>query len=596
MSRATSGSSPEHIATAPQGSATPWRAVLAVWLMGAMLMLWAGWGTFSPARFLDGDDALRLQQVRDLLGGQAWYDLTQYRIAPPEGVAMHWTRVVDLPIIAVIALLRPLIGMAQAEVVAIVLVPLLCLLAAMALAARLAARQFGATAGAIAALLVLTAVPASFRMMPLRIDHHAWQYVLALVAFNAMASRSVRIGALVAGLALALALSISLESLPLAVIFAGVCALRLLRGDDRWIVTFMASLALGGLALFALMRGTGDLADYCDAVSPVHLAVFAWVAGVCAVVLPRLRTRPPALSVLALGLAGIGAVAIMGLRAPQCLSADAFGALDPLVRKVWLQSVVEGLPFCRQGLVLGATMVLLPALGLLACWRLWRSARDRHTRDFWIDMALLLAGATLVGLLVARASAVACLFAAVPAAWQIEDQIARWSADRLLLRRLARVPLIVALFVPGALIGMVASTFDPPKPASRNSMQACNFAALAPQIAAMPRATILSGLDIGPTLLVTSNHTVLATAHHRASAAMRDLIVAFLGPDQGARAIMARRGVTLVVICPTGSESRVYRKLAPDGFMAHLVKGNAPAWLESVPVDAKSGVKIWALR
>lgn len=578
------------------GTSTPWAAVLAVWLLGAALMLFAGWGAFSPAHFLDGDDALRLQQVRDLLAGQGWFDLTQHRIAPPDGVPMHWTRIVDLPIATVIVLLRPLLGMAQAEVVAIVLVPLLTLLAAMALTARLAARQFGAKAGAIAALLVLTAVPASFRMMPLRIDHHGWQYVLALVALNGMASRSVRGGGAVAGLALALSLAISLESLPLAVIFAGVCALRLLRGDDRWLVSYMASLALGGAGLFLLTRGLGDLADYCDALSPVHVAVLLWVAGVCALALPRLRTRPPALGMAVLGIAGLGAVAIMGLRAPQCLSADAFGALDPLVKTVWLQSVVEGLPFWRQGLVLGATMVLLPALGLLACWRLWCMAQNRQARDFWVDTALLLAGATLVGLLVARASAVACLFAAVPAAWQIEEQIARWSADRLLLRRLARVLLIVALFVPGALVGMAASAINPPKPPSGKLIQTCDFAALAPQIAAMPRATILSGLDIGPTLLVTSNHTVIATAHHRASAAMRDLIVAFLGPDHGARKIMAQRGATLVVVCPSGGESRVYRKLAPNGFMAHLVKGRAPDWLEPVPVDPQSGVKVWRVR
>ncbi|HQS95625.1 MAG TPA: hypothetical protein PK823_03920 [Novosphingobium sp.] len=577
-------------------TSTPWAAVLAVWLLGTALMLFAGWGGFSPAHFLDGDDALRLQQVRDLLAGQGWFDLTQYRIAPPDGVPMHWTRVVDLPIVAVIVLLRPVLGMAQAEVVAIVLVPLLTLLAAMALTVRLAARQFGARAGAIAALLVLTAVPASFRMMPLRIDHHGWQYVLALVALNGMASRSVLGGGVVAGLALALSLSISLEALPLTVIFAAVCALRLLRGDDRWLVSFMASLALGGLALFLMTRGWGDVADYCDALSPVHLAVFAWVAGVCGLLLPRLRARPPALSVAVLAIAGIGGAAIMGLRAPQCLSADAFGALDPLVKTVWLGSVVEGLPFWRQGLVLGATMVLLPALGLLACWRLWRMAQGKDVREFWMDMALLLAGATLIGLLVARASAVACLFAAVPAAWQIEEQIARWSADRLLLRRLARVLLIMALFVPGAVVGVAGSTFDTAKPKATSATKACNFAALAPEIAAMPQATILSGLDIGPTLLVTSNHTVIATAHHRASAAMRDLIVAFLGPDHGARAIMARRGATLVVICPSGGEAGVYRKRAPDGFMAHLVKGRTPDWLEPVLVDPKSGVKVWRVR
>ncbi|OYW62342.1 MAG: hypothetical protein B7Z31_01275, partial [Rhodobacterales bacterium 12-65-15] len=47
-----------------------------------------------------GDDLMRLQQVRDWLGGQSWFDTTQYRILPPEGVSIHWSRYVDLGIAA----------------------------------------------------------------------------------------------------------------------------------------------------------------------------------------------------------------------------------------------------------------------------------------------------------------------------------------------------------------------------------------------------------------------------------------------------------------------------------------------------------------
>lgn len=574
----------------------PWTGVIVAWIVVAALMLLVIGGRLTPAAFADGDDALRLQQVRDLLAGQGWFDLHQYRIAPPEGVAMHWTRVVDLPIAAVILLLRPFIGTAQAEICAIVIVPLLSLLAAMALAARLAARQFGRNVGIVAALLVAVAVPASFRMMPLRIDHHAWQFVLALVALNGLAARVPKSGGAVAGLALALALSISLESLPLTVIVAAVCTLRLLRGQGEWLVSYMASLALGSVALFLGTRGLSDLGQHCDALSPVHVAVLVWTGAGCALILPRLRNRPPMLSLVTLAALGLGALAIAGLAAPQCLSGDAFAELDPLVRKVWLGSVREGLPVWRQGLVLGGTMVLVPLIGLVACWRLWRGSRDAATRDWWLDMGLLLAGATLVGWMVARASGVACLFAAVPAAWQLEDLFVRWQADRLLWRRIARVGGMIALLLPGGVIGMAQAIIAPPEPAARASTQACDFPALVPAMATMPRATVLAGLDIGPTLLVTTGHTVVATAHHRASAAMRDELVAFLGPDVGARAVMAKRGVTLVAVCAAGSESRVYARIAPDGFMAHLIAGKAPDWLEPVAVPAQSGVKVWRVR
>ncbi|HQY44971.1 MAG TPA: hypothetical protein PK450_12425, partial [Paracoccaceae bacterium] len=44
----------------------------------------------------DGDDLTRLQEVRDWLGGQSWFDTRQYRILPPEGISIHWSRYVDL--------------------------------------------------------------------------------------------------------------------------------------------------------------------------------------------------------------------------------------------------------------------------------------------------------------------------------------------------------------------------------------------------------------------------------------------------------------------------------------------------------------------
>lgn len=576
----------------------PWGGVLLVWLVVAAIMLAAARGHLGPADFLDGDDALRLQQVRDLLGGQSWFDLTQHRIAPPAGVAMHWTRVVDVPIAATILLLRPLLGNALAENAAIILVPLLTLLCAMLLCARLATRVAGKRVAVIAAIMVALAIPASFRMAPLRIDHHGWQFVLALVALNGMAARHARTGGAVAGGAIALALAISLESLPLAVIFGAVCALRRLRGARDWLGAYLAALALGALASFAATRGLSDFADHCDALSPVHIAALLFAAGAWLAALPWLRERPPTLSLLALAAIATGSIAIIGLKAPQCLGTDAFAAVDPLVRRVWLASVAEGLPVWRQNAALAATMILLPLFGLVACWRLWRLARDRAARDWWCDMALLLAGATLVGLLVARASGVSCLFAVVPAAWQFEDQLARWAADRLLWRRMMRVMLMVVLAVPGATAVLALAWTSPAATGARSSQPAkasCDFATIAPELARMPRTTVLAGMDIGPAILVNSGHDVIATAHHRASGAIRDLIIAFLGPDEGARKVMARYGATLVIACPTGGESSVYRKLAPDGFMVHLMQSRAPAWLAPVPVGGKSGLRVWRL-
>jgi len=58
----------------------------------------------------DTDDNMRIMQVRALLHGQGWFDLRQYRMNPPWGANIHWSRLVDLPIAGLILGLRPFFG------------------------------------------------------------------------------------------------------------------------------------------------------------------------------------------------------------------------------------------------------------------------------------------------------------------------------------------------------------------------------------------------------------------------------------------------------------------------------------------------------
>ena len=58
----------------------------------------------------DGDDVMRLVQVRELLEGKGWFDLGQPRLGPEGGTLMHWSRLVDLPIAALAIGLEPLVG------------------------------------------------------------------------------------------------------------------------------------------------------------------------------------------------------------------------------------------------------------------------------------------------------------------------------------------------------------------------------------------------------------------------------------------------------------------------------------------------------
>src|SRR3546814_13905610 len=78
---------------------TPVRVALIVWFIVHVVIFVSQWPAIAALRLADTDDAMRMAQVRDLLAGQGWWDLTQYTVNPADGgVLMHGSRIVDAPL------------------------------------------------------------------------------------------------------------------------------------------------------------------------------------------------------------------------------------------------------------------------------------------------------------------------------------------------------------------------------------------------------------------------------------------------------------------------------------------------------------------
>jgi hypothetical protein len=586
----------------------PYLRVVITWALLAVTMILVNFKLIAMMRFGDPDDALRLLQVRDLLAGQSWFDVHQYRVAAPEGVPMHWSRLVDIPIAGMILLLRPLLGMAGAEQVTAVLVPLLTLLCAMALLGRLAARWFNDEVVGLSGLMVGLAPPVLCQFTPLRIDHHGWQIVLALAALSGLHAKDPRRGALVIGLSLAALLAISIEGLPLTALFLGICALRGLRNPASrfdWFSGAAISLALGSVAIFLGTRGTYDLVTHCDAISPVHLAMLVWVgAGALALRLAAPRSLPGQIGGLAL--IGAGAGAILFGAAPECRG-GAFVMLDPLVKRFWYDSVQEGMPFWHTSPPLAAAILAGPLVGIIGTLWLWRGARDAGTRTLWCDHLLLLAGAWLIGLAVARASATALVFAAVPSAALILHGV-YYLRSVPILPRLGGYFVIVSMLAPGLPVVMAMAAAAPLSASSTSgkleksvagvtlgglSISQCRYDVAGRALDRLPAVDIFAPLDIGPDLIVRSHDRVVATGHHRGAAGMHDVIAAFMAPAEEAHALVRKRHTALVVVCPDIYEPSVYAARAPHGLMADLLKDRPPHWLQPVDIAPGSHIKFW---
>lgn len=578
----------------PSGRLPLARAAL-VWVLLCVLLVALNGGNIATRRFPDPDDTLRLVQVRDWLAGQAWFDMHQYRIDPPHGTLMHWSRLVDLPIAAVIAGLTPLLGSSSAELAALVAVPLLTLGVIVLAVARIASRFFDSEATTFACLSLGLAPLLVAQVQPLRIDHHGWQVAAVMVALlGLLPGRPVR-GAVVAGVALAFGLTISLESLPIVAGFGAVFGLRWLTArGNRSLPAFMAALSATLAVLFLATRGLADTAVHCDTVSPAHLALAA-VVTLPALALAAFRAERPVVVVAVLAAAGVAGLAVFLSLAPQC-AAGPFGNLDPLVRHYWYDNVQEGQPVWKWSLAL-ALPVLFAGGAALAVLVHFARVRPAAERRWWLEYLIVAAVAYLAALLTLRSQAFVSALSAVPLGWLTVRLLERVHAAGRPSRRIAAALVATAILIPAVPMAIAGAVSARAAAAGTQAQvvktSACDFRHTVPRLDALPRGTIFAPLDMGPEILVMSRHAVVATSHHRAAAAMHDVIAAFTSPADRAHALLRQHGAGYLALCTDIAEPRIYAQAAPHGLAADLLAGRTPKWLAPVEIGAPRQFKLW---
>jgi hypothetical protein len=578
-------------------------AVLGPWLAACAMMLWFSAGHIHGLRMWDTDDYMRLQQVRDWLGGQSWFNVDQYRLDPPHGFHMHWSRIVDLPLAGLILLLRPLVGTVLAEIAASVIVPLITLGLIMAMVARVTRRVAGEKAAMLAPLLVACSPLILFHTLPLRIDHHGWQAAMAMATLAALLDRRRLRSGLLAGLFAAIWVSISLEALPLLAAMFGLLIVRFLIDPRHAERLHGFALALG-FCCVALFASTHAMARWgepdCDAMSVGYLGLLGGVAIAAIVATGPLvgRNRLVHAAIIAFGTAA--GLVLFVHSAPACL-AGPFGALDPVTRQYWYMNVLEGRPVWEQDVGMRGMLLLSPLLGLAGAGFGWHRARGHDPRAAanWMTMILLGGAAMAVSLMVLRAGTVAHGFALPGIASllaMVLDRVSR--SPRMAFRVLGSAAAILGMtpVAAAAVAGMLAPAEPAPSAKAPKPKSACpggcdRYGALD----RLPASYIFAPIDIGPDLIVHTPHSFPAAGYHRNPAALRRTIETFLGSVDDARRVIDQVDAAYVLIDPDTAEAATYRNAAPHGFMAQLLADKAPDWLEPVPLPG-STLRLWRKR
>ncbi len=560
------------------------RARIEIFVVWATLALFAGirsWGDLRAGRFADPDDATRLVQVRELLDGQRWWDLTLDRVGQG-GLDMHWSRHMDALLGSVVASFRPLVGSDSAELIALLVVPLGLLLAALWLISSIARWVSPKVDVGLYAMVVFGfGAGALSRLGPGRIDHHGLQVVL-LLAMLRLVLAWPSVGALVAaGVAGGLSLTIGLETLPaIAAILAGVGVRWGAAGEGnrpayRALGFALVASAVGSNVLFGPPGRILSLD--CDVFSLGFFGLIALPALGLALAGGSSLTRRTRWLTLA-GLA-VGAFAWLGALAPTC-AAGPYGAYPDIVGTIWLDLIVEAqgfvsyataLPWAAVGLLIGPT-VGLAYLG----WLTWKS-RNLGLVPWLAPLLVVLVLSLWQVRVVPLAQALAAPALGV-AVTRLRNAVP-WVAARAVAAAVAVLILSGFLFgfASERLGGNEASGASPPVP--------CVTEDLLSRLAALEPGLVVVEVNYSPDVLVHTEHDVLSRPYHRA---YRNIVASYelLTSDPGvARQRAEALGVDYVMVCDATAISNSWSADNEAGFLAGLLSDEPPPWARKV-VDA----------
>ncbi len=577
-----------------------WKLItVAAWLLFCAWFLYTRWANAIAFSLSDTDDNMRMMQVRALLNGQDWFDLRQYRLNAPVGADIHWSRVVDLPIAAIMLLTRPFVGGADSERIAAALAPMLPYLVLLFGVALTARRLIDPRAFALPIIAMIVAGLTNGMFMPERLDHHGWQLALVAVGTAGLADPKRLRGGLTLGISTALSIAIGLEMIIYLAVAGAAVALFWVAdaGERRRALGYAVSLG-GALAFsFLVFASYANRSAVCDALSPVWLSsllvasalllLLAWLSP------PDWRMRLG----LAVG-AGVVVAAFHALMWPNCLTR--LEGVSPEVADLWLSHVREARPVWRHGWRITSLILALPVTGTIG-WALlaWRNRADRdllrRTLAAWAPalIAMLLLGwQTRTG----PAAQMLAVVGAVAIAWILVPVLDRAGSPIVRTLGVAAAALVgFGAVVPVGLNFAPADRMSPRSAQIERANRSCNFIGSYRPVALQPKGTVFTFVDYAPRLITLTHHNAIMGPYHRNGEQIADTMKAFRGDADQARRIFRKYRADYLLTCPNSSTTTIFLSETPKGFYGQLAKGQVPNWLTPVKLPPDSPFRMWKI-
>jgi hypothetical protein len=541
----------------------------------------------------DTDDAMRLVLVRHLMDGGGWYDQLVTRLQPPQGVYLHWSRLVDGGLAGLSWLFGLVMPRAAAETAVRFVWPQLWIAPAVVCGLVLARRAGGRGAVFTCALMIALNLQLFTQFQPGRVDHHQIQIVCALVAAaGAMARRRRILMSAIAGAVSALGLAVGMESLVFQALVGAAFALRAgldPEAERKPAMAYGLALALGTLVLFAVQTPPWRWGvPACDALG-LNLVAAVMLGGLGLAAVAAWPGRL-ALWLRLVLLAGVGAGALAAYLAfdPACIHGP-FAAVDPRVRPFWFDHIGELMPWWKLVGVsprLAFRLLTICAVSALAAG--FVAVRLVRARDWngLLPVALCLA-AVAEASVAARAEGYVLWFG-IPMVGAVLAVI----SPRLWRNLMVPTVIAAAAFSPtyvAALLTLAVPGAHATEARENAMVEHCFDSAPYRPLAGLAPGVVLGEIDLGPFVLANSPHSVLSAPYHRMTwgiLAAHDALSAPPGEDE--RKVRALH-VAYVIDCPA------HQLRTPPSSLAARLRSSPPPWLEKLtPPGAR--VQAWRVK
>lgn len=546
------------------------------------------------------DDAMRLIQVRDLLAGQSWFDVTQYRLGFAAGTPMHWSRLIDLPIAAILWVTTLFLTQDWAEAVTMTLWPLALIAPTLWAMQRASVRFGGVRAGPFGYLFAIIAIITTHKFEIGALDHHNVQMMLmAFILMAMMHCESRGRDGVIIGIAAALSVSIGLEMLAFVATISLMIGVNWVWfGDDIKIKTILFSGSFAG-SLIAIFLLTGP--DFsatifqCDAFGRELLIIGVTGSMGLLVLATTISAKTRLIRAGAVLLLGVVVILVAARFAPQCLG-NPYDPLYPDVAREWLGRISESkslFTIISAGRLNNLGFVAIPTIAILYTVYLGFEPASRMRA---ITLLLILVGAFAMMFYQIRGLFFLLQLCAIPLAAMMGQLYGNYKSNN---STFAGVLFIIILFasIPNTwFVGAAWFGRSEPK-ASESEPHRVFKDCYKPQsfhaLAGLPAGLVVASTDLGVRVVYSTPHRALAANFHRNQDGIQAEIDLMQADIADAKGLLGEWGVDYVVLCANDFATKALAENYPDGLWINLYNGDVPEYLTSVSADTESLIYIY---